>query len=74
MNTFIRQLAEGQTEQTIYREVNYTKIHITQYTILVYVTLNFFNYATWQSHCANVYRCTRPADMQVSNASFHSST
>jgi len=33
MITFIRQTAEGHTEQTIYREVKYTKIHIiTQFT------------------------------------------
>jgi len=30
MNTFIRQTAEGQTEQTIYTEVKYTKIWPSQ--------------------------------------------
>jgi len=33
MNTFICQMAEGQTEQTIYTEIKYTKIHITQLTL-----------------------------------------
>ena len=33
MNTFIRQTAERQTEQNIYREVKYTKIHDTINTI-----------------------------------------
>ena len=33
VNTFIRQSAEGHTEQTIYREIKYTKIHTTQITL-----------------------------------------
>jgi len=36
MYTFIRQMAEGQTEQIIYREVKYTKIHNTNNTIADY--------------------------------------
>ena len=33
MNVFLRQTAEGQTEQTIYTEITYTKMHMTQLTL-----------------------------------------
>jgi len=36
MNTFVRQTAERQTEQNIYTEVKYTKIHDTINTIANY--------------------------------------
>jgi len=36
MNTFIRQTAERQTEQNIYRKVKYAKIHDTINTIANY--------------------------------------
>jgi len=36
MNTFIRQTAERRTEQNIYREVKYIKIHDTINTIADY--------------------------------------
>ena len=36
MNTFIRQTAERQAVQNIYREVKYTKIHDTINTIANY--------------------------------------